>query len=157
MSLCYGVETSIKVGSISFFESRPIKRVCIVVLVDIAGCKDSAMNALLRVLICKIESPDYIGADGLRLIILTLIDIWSAGIAGSVQNVRWLNPAEFFGYIDTVLYADCCGENLFTLVLKEFFQKTGDPAVASLNEKAVGYRTMHPVRRNCNSSGHFAG
>ena len=78
MSLGLRVERTVEVGLISLQVSRASNWVRLVVGVDAASSKDSDVDALQEASIGQVQGTDDIVSDGILLMVLAPIDIWSA-------------------------------------------------------------------------------
>ena len=77
VSLGLRVEGTSKVGLISLEVSTAANWVSIVVGVDAAGSKDGDVDALQVTSIGQVQGTDDIVSDGLLLVVLAPIDVWS--------------------------------------------------------------------------------
>jgi len=137
MSLGLGVERAVKVGLVSLEVSRATNWVCLVVGVDATGGEDGDVNASLVAAIGQVESTDNIISDGLLLVILTPIDIWTASRSSCVKDVGGLDSLQLVMNGFSVLHANCRGVDLLALALKEGLQVARNPPFTTPDEEDV--------------------
>lgn len=138
MGLGLGVEAASEIGSVSFKETWAVPRVLLVVLVDAAGSKDGAVNALEEAAVGQIKGSDDIGSHGILLVILTPVDIRATGAASGVENMGGLDAVELFEDLLAVLHANGGGVNLLALSLEDRLEMAGHPALAAPDQETVG-------------------
>jgi len=78
VGLGLGVERSSKIGLVSLEVSRSANWMGIVVGIDATSSKDGDVNAFQEASIGQVQGTNDIVSDGLLLMVLTPVDIWSA-------------------------------------------------------------------------------
>ena len=69
---------TIEIRLILLSESRSTNGMELIILEDTSSGIDSAVDTPLRTYISQVESANHIGTEGLSLVGLTPIDVWSA-------------------------------------------------------------------------------
>jgi len=101
-----GVKRSSKVGLVGLEESLTANWVGIIISVDTASSKDSDVNSLEETSIGQVQCTDDIVSDGILLVVLTPIDVWSTSGTSTVENVGWLDSLQLSDDTFAVLHAD---------------------------------------------------
>jgi hypothetical protein len=137
--MCLGlrVETAVEVGLVCLEEARPVPWVGIVVLVDAAGSKDGAVDALLKAGVCQVKRSNDIGPHGSLLVVFAPVNVRPACAAGSVQDVGGLDAVQLGQDSLTVLHANGCAGDFLSLLLQECLQVAGNPALTAPDQEAV--------------------
>jgi hypothetical protein len=117
MSLGLGVERAVKVGLVSLEVSRATNWMCLVVGVDATSGEDGDVNASFVAAIGQVEGTDDIISDGLLLVILAPIDIWTASRSSCVKDVGGLDSLQLVLNGFSVLHANCRGVDLLACVI----------------------------------------
>jgi hypothetical protein len=78
MCLGLGVERTVKVGLVSLEETWSANWVGIVVRVNAAGGENGYVNSSLEAAIGQVQGTNNVVSDGILLVILTPVDIWSS-------------------------------------------------------------------------------
>jgi len=117
MSLGLGVERTVKVGLVSLEVSRATNWMCLVVGVDATSGEDGDVNASFVAAIGQVEGTDDIISDGLLLVILAPIDIWTASRSSCVKDVGGLDSLQLVLNGFSVLHANCRGVDLLACVI----------------------------------------
>jgi hypothetical protein len=93
---------------------------CLVVGVDATGGEDGDVNASLVAAIGQVEGADDIISDGLLLVILAPIDIWTASRSSCVKDVGGLDSLQLILNSFSVLHSNCRGVDLLACVIVSF-------------------------------------
>lgn len=137
VSLGLRVEGAVKVGLVGLLETWATDWVLLIVSVDAAGGEDGAVDVLEVAAVGKAEGTDNVGADGVLLVILAPIDVWTASAASAVQDVGWLDTLELSNDGLAVLHADSGGSDLLALGLEEGLEVTGNPSLSTPDEERI--------------------
>lgn len=84
----------------------------LIVGVDTAGGEDGDVNALQITAVGQVEGTNDIVSDGLLLVVLAPINIWSAGRSSRVEDVGGLDSLQLGNDSLTILHANGRGVNL---------------------------------------------
>lgn len=71
------------------------------------------------------------------LVVLAPVDVWSAGAAGTVEDVGWADAFEHFHHAFTVFHPHCCRRDRLALAFQELVQMSSDPAIAAPDQEGL--------------------
>jgi len=108
------VERAVEVGLVCLEVSWATNGVSLVIGVDAASGKDGDVDALQEAAVCEVEGTDDIVSDGLLLVVLAPVDIWSARRSSSVEDVGGLDLLQFGEDSLSVLHTDGGGVDLLS-------------------------------------------
>lgn len=95
------------------------------------------MHISLIAEIGKHDSPDDIAHHSLLPVVLTPVDIRTAGLASTVDDTSWLEVVKDRFHCWQVLHASGGAEDGLALALEERVQVAANPAIAAGEKKAV--------------------
>lgn len=133
MTLCLGIKATLKVGGVSFLETGTTDGVGVIVEIDTARGKDSAVDSLEPTAVGEVDGSNDIGAHGSLLVIFTPVNVGSACAASGVKHMCGFDTLEFGHDSLTVLHANSSCIDFLAIGLKKRFEVASDPSLASPN------------------------
>lgn len=99
--------------------------------------QNSAMNVPLLTLVGHYEDSQPIAFHGLQLVTLAPIDIWSARLAGTIDDMSRADLIQSITDGLLLVHAGGGSMHIFALLLEELDQHTTNPAFRTPNEETI--------------------
>ena len=99
--------------------------------------KDGDVYIQKEATICEVQGADGVAPNGGLLVVLTPVDIRSAGAAGTIENMGGFRTLQFSEDSFAIFHADRSCLDLLALTEQELIQLTSYPSLSTPNQERV--------------------
>ena len=96
------------------------------------------MDASLGALVCQQKGANHIAAHRLWPVTFAPVDVRSAGLASSVDDVSRLFLVKYFGHCSQVFHSRFGRADILALLEQQLVKVTSDPAAFAPDEEFIG-------------------